>query len=152
MMTYCFIGLDIGRYEIDAFVLSTNREKISTFQFSQTHQGYNQLIEKIRHLEATGLTPIISAEGHDGNLAPLDEYLLSEGIIFKPLHPTAVSRYKEVLGQPQKTDAYDAYVIADLLKLQHKQIDPKKLQEQATALKSLSRTYFGSDQSQNSVF
>ena len=83
MMTYCFIGLDIGRYEIDAFVLSANRKKISTFQFSQTHCGYKQLIEKIHHLEKEGLTPIISAEGHDGNLAPLDEYLLNEGVIFK---------------------------------------------------------------------
>jgi transposase len=141
MTKYCFIGLDIGRYEIFASIVSENREEIEAFQFPQTHEGYQRFIEIVHHLELKGLTPVVSAEGHDGNLSPLDEYLIIEGIVFKPLHPTAVSRYKEVLGQPIKTDAYDAYVIADLLCLQHQRIEPKGQHQEGAEFKSLSRTF-----------
>ena len=141
MTKSCFIGLDVGRYEIFACVLSENREEITSFSFSQTHVGYNQLIDQVMHLQSQGLFPIVSAEGHDGNISPLDEYLITSQIPFKPLHPTAVSRYKEVLGQPQKTDAYDAFVIADLLWLQHQRIDEKQHHQEAGEFKSLSRTF-----------
>lgn len=141
MTKCCFIGLDIGRYEIFASIVSDNREEIEAFQFPQTHKGYEQFIEKVHQLQAKGLTVVVSAEGHDGNLSPLDEYLIVEGIVFKPLHPTAVSRYKEVLGQPIKTDAYDAYVIADLLCLQHQRIEPKSQHQESAEFKSLSRTF-----------
>jgi transposase len=74
-------------------------------------------------------------------MAPLDEYLLKEGIIFKPFHPTAVNRHKDVLGQPQKTDSYDAYAIADLLFFQHQTTETIKIEQQVGELKSLSRAY-----------
>ena len=141
MTKSCFIGLDVGRYEIFACVLSENLKEITSFSFSQTHVGYNQLIDQVMHLQSQGLFPIVSAEGHDGNISPLDEYLITSQIPFKPLHPTAVSRYKEVLGQPQKTDAYDAFVIADLLWLQHQRIDEKQHHQEAGEFKSLSRTF-----------
>ena len=96
------------------------------------------MIAKANQLSTEGLIPIVSAEGHDGNIAPLDEYLITEGIVFKPLHPTAVSRYKEVLGQPHKTDAYDAYVIADLLSHQHQRLPQKVVDMEISELKNLS--------------
>ena len=141
MSRYCFIGLDTGRCTIYACAVDENGEKILSKSLGQTHCGYEQLLTSILKLQADGLTPIVSAEGHDGNIGPLDEYLLSEGIGFKPLHPTAVSRYKAVLGQPHKTDAYDAYVIAELLRNLHQRIDQKVAEGQTTELKSLSRTY-----------
>lgn len=140
-MTHCFIGLDIGRYTIVACVVDETGQPLDTFEFPQTHQGYEQAIGKIKQLSQSGLTPVVSAEGHDGNIAPLDEYLMTEGYIFKPLHPVAVSRYKEVLGQPQKTDAYDAYVIADLLRVVHQRTPQKFISTTAAEIKSLSRTY-----------
>lgn len=66
---------------------------------------------------------------------------MKEGFIFKPVHPTAVNRHKDVLGQPQKTDAYDAYVIADLLFFQHEQIPKMQREEYISELRSLSRAY-----------
>ena len=84
---------------------------------------------------------IVGAEGHDGNLAPLDGYLLAEGIPVLSIHPTAVNRHKDYLGQSQKTDAYDAYVIADLLFFQHERLDPIQSEVLSRELKSLSRTY-----------
>ena len=123
MTKCCFIGLDVGRYEIFACVLSENREEITSFSFSQIHVGYNLLIDQVMDLQSQGLFPIVSSEGHSVNLSPLDEYLITSQISFKPLNPNAVSRYKEVLGQPQKTDAYDAFVMADLLWLQHHRKD-----------------------------
>lgn len=140
-MSPSFIGLDVGRYTIDVFVLSQEREKVAAFTISQTHQGYEQLIDFINQRRTEADLPLVAAEGHDGNLAPLDGYLLAEGITVLSVHPTAVNRHKDYLGQRQKTDAYDAYVIADLLFFQHQRLDPLQSEALSRELKSLSRTY-----------
>lgn len=141
MDRHLFIGLDIGRYTIFASIVNDQGEEIDHFSIEQSHAGYAQLIVKINQLEAEGFSPVVASEGHDGNIAPLDGYLLDEGIVFKPLHPIAVSRYKEILGQPQKSDAYDAFVIASLLREVHHKIPEKVSVAHASELKALSRTY-----------
>ena len=141
MNAFCFVGLDIGRYNIAVCIIDEAENKLDSFTITQTHQGYQQLIDKLLQLKSDGLIPIVSSEGHDGNLAPLDEYLLDEAILFKPLHPTAVNRYKDVLGAPHKTDDYDAYVIADLLRVQHGKIPAHQHQKESAEFKNLSRTY-----------
>ena len=95
MTKYCFVGIDIGRYQNHAFFMDNERNKIKEFPFMQTHVGYEKLISEISSIEKQGFTPIVAAEGHSGNMAPLDEYLLAEGIIVKPVHPTSVNRHKK---------------------------------------------------------
>ena len=141
MNAFCFVGLDIGRYNIAVCIIDEAENELDSFSITQTHQGYQQLIDKLLQLKSDGLIPIVSSEGHDGNLAPLDEYLLDEAILFKPLHPTAVNRYKDLLGAPHKTDDYDAYVIADLLRTQHSKIPVHQHQKNSAEFKNLSRTY-----------
>ena len=141
MNAFCFVGLDIGHYNIAVCIIDEAENKLDSFTITQTHQGYQQLIDKLLQLKADGLIPIVSSEGHDGNLAPLDEYLLDEAILFKPLHPTAVNRYKDLLGVPHKTDDYDAYVIADFLRTQHAKIPVHQHQKNSAEFKNLSRTY-----------
>ena len=89
MDRYCFIGLDIGRFSFFASIVNESGQEIQSLSFSQTHCGYEQLIAQVNQLSSQGLTPIVSADGHLGNIAQLDEYLITEGIVFKPLHPTA---------------------------------------------------------------
>ena len=139
MNAFCFVGLDIGHYNIAVYIIDEAENKLANFTIKQTHQHYQQLIDKLLQLKADGLIPIVSSEGHDGNLAPLDEYLLDEEILFKPLHPTAVNRYKDILGARHKTDDYDAYVIADFLRSQHAKIPAH--QKHSAEFKNLSRTY-----------
>ena len=88
MNAFCFVGLDIGRYNIAVCIIDEAENELDSFSITQTHQGYQQLIDKLLQLKSDGLIPIVPSEGHDGNLAPLDEYLLDEAILFKPLHPT----------------------------------------------------------------
>ena len=141
MNAFCFVGLDIGHYNIAICIIDEAENKLDSFTIPQTHQGYQQLIDKLLQLKSDGLIPIVSSEGHDGNLAPLDEYLLDEAILFKPLHPIAVNRYKDFLGVPHKTDDYDAYVIADFLRTQHAKIPAHQHQKNSAEFKNLSRTY-----------
>ena len=108
MNAFCFVGLDIGHYNIAVYIIDEAENKLANFTIKQTHQDYQQLIDKLLQLKADGLIPIVASEGHDGNLGPLDEYLLNEAILFKPLHPTAVNRYKDLLGARHKTNDYDA--------------------------------------------
>ena len=136
MNAFCFVGLDIGRYNIAVCIIDEAENELDSFSITQTHQGYQQLIDKLLQLKSDGLIPIVSSEGHDGNLAPLDEYLLDEAILFKPLHPTAVNRYKDLLGAPHKTDDYDAYVIADLLRTQHSNIPVHQHQKNSAEFKN----------------
>ena len=136
MNAFCFVGLDIGHCNIAVCIIDEAENKLDNFTITQTHQGYQQLIDKLLQFKADGLIPIVSSEGHDGNLAPLDE-----AILFKPLHPTAVNRYKDLLGVPHKTDDYDAYVIADFLRTQHAKIPVHQHQKNSAEFKNLSRTY-----------
>jgi len=84
----------------------------------------------------------VGAEGHAGDLAPLDQYLNDEGFEFVSIQPLKVKRFKDILGQPQKTDSYDAYVIAEFLRNRgddlknHPRFDPT-----IQGVKKLSRTY-----------
>ena len=149
MNAFCFVGLDIGHYNIAVYIIDEAENKLANFTIKQTHQHYQQLIDKLLQLKADGLIPIVSSEGHDGNLAPLDEYLLDEEILFKPLHPTAVNRYKDILGARHKTDDYDAYVIADFLRSQHAKIPAH--QKHSAEFKNLSRTYKAFSKNQNPV-
>ena len=141
MNAFCFVGLDIGHHNIAVCIIDDAENKLDSFTITQTHHGYQLLIDKLLRLKADELTPIVSSEGHDGNLAPLDEYLLNEEILFKPAHPIAVNRYKDLLGVPHKTDDYDAYVIADFLRTQHAKIPLHQHQKNSAEFKNLSRTY-----------
>ena len=130
-----------GYWTLQHRLYASLMRRLDSFTIPQTHQGYQQLIDKLLQLKSDGLIPIVSSEGHDGNLAPLDEYLLDEAILFKPLHPIAVNRYKDFLGVPHKTDDYDAYVIADFLRTQHVKIPVHQHQKNSAEFKNLSRTY-----------
>lgn len=118
MKDFFFVGLDIRRYKCWCAFLDKHRVKIASFPFENSHQGYQKLLQDIREKEEElSLTPLVSAEGHSGHLSPLDQYLLQEGITFIPLQPIAVSRHRDLFGQPTKTDEYDAFIIAHLLSL-----------------------------------
>ncbi len=56
MTKCCFIGLDVGRYEMFACVLSENREEITSFCFPQT-PVVGRTIECLSHFRSRSFSP-----------------------------------------------------------------------------------------------
>ena len=52
MNTFCFVGLDIGHYNIACTLLMRRKTSWLTFSIKQTHQDYQQLIDKLLQLKA----------------------------------------------------------------------------------------------------
>ncbi|MBS3789110.1 IS110 family transposase, partial [Candidatus Bipolaricaulota bacterium] len=116
--------------------------RVEELSFSNHHSGYEQFLDKLGNLEEKGITVTLGAEGHAGNLSPLDQYLNEENFQFVSIHPLKVRRYKDILGQPQKTDNYDAYVIADFLRSREDQLKNRpRFDPTIQEVKKLSRTY-----------
>ena len=62
-----------------------------------------------------GLAPIVGIEGYNGYASPFDQYLMDQGITIKQINNLTLDRYRQLFGQPYKTDEYDAQLIASYL-------------------------------------
>jgi len=138
-----FVGLDVGQEEMEAVWLSKNGDgSKGSISISNNHEGYQELLSKLKEFSKQGQAPAVGVESHDGYLSPLNEYLGDEGITLVSINPIRVRRYKDLLGQQKKTDNYDAYAIADFLKTRKDQLENlPKFEPRTQRLKKLSRTY-----------
>lgn len=137
-----YVGLDVGRESLEAVWVDGEGNRVHSLSFSNDNAGYEMFLSELSQRQKEGTSLTVGAEGHAGDLAPLDQYLHDEGFEFVSIQPLKVRRFKDILGQPQKTDSYDAYVIAEFLRNRgdelknHPRFDPT-IQE----VKKLSRTY-----------
>ncbi len=137
-----YAGLDVGKESIEAVFVDESGNRVDGFSFSNDHSGYEQFLKELQTRREKGAKIVVGAEGHAGNLSPLDQYLNDESFQLLSLHPLKVRRFKDILGQPQKTDSYDAYVIADFLKSREGQLENSpRFDPTIQAVKKLSRTY-----------
>ncbi|MEF8726293.1 MAG: IS110 family transposase [Candidatus Bipolaricaulota bacterium] len=137
-----YVGLDVGRSSVEAVWVNEEGEKVDNLSFPNNHQGYERFIEELNRLQEEGYTLVLGAEGHSGNLSPLDQYLNDENFKFLSIHPLKVCRYKDILGQPKKTDNYDAYVVADFLRSKGDRLEnTPQFDPVVQQAKKLSRTY-----------
>jgi transposase len=137
-----YVGLDVGKESIEAVFVDESGNRVDGFSFSNDHSGYEQFLKELQTRREKGAKIVVGAEGHAGNLSPLDQYLNDESFQLLSLHPLKVRRFKDILGQPQKTDSYDAYVIADFLKSREGQLENSpRFDPTIQAVKKLSRTY-----------
>lgn len=138
----CFIGLDVGREDMEAVWINEEGERMGSLTFLNNHEGYDQFIKKLKELEEQDFKPVIGVEGHAGDVSPLDGYLWQEGFLLFSIHPLRINRHKDILGQPQKTDNYDAYVIADFLHSREHQLENMpQFKARVQGVKKLSRTH-----------
>ncbi len=137
-----YVGLDVGRESMEAVWIGEEGELIDDLSFANDHSGYEEFLHQLHNLREEGGSLTVGAEGHAGDLTPLDQYLSDEGFEFLSIHPLKVRRYKDILGQPQKTDHYDAYVIADFLRSREGQLENSpQFDPTIQEVKKLSRTY-----------
>jgi len=137
-----FVGLDVGKESLEAVWINGKGERMDDLSFSNDNAGYEEFLRKLKEVSEEGDRVVVGAEGHAGNLTPLDQYVTEEGLKFISIHPLKVRRYKDILGQPQKTDSYDAYIIADFLRSKEDQLENKpQFDPTVQSVKKLSRTY-----------
>lgn len=137
-----FVGLDVGRDSMEAVFVDEEGSKVDGFSFPNDHSGYEQFLSKLQSLREAGNALLVGAEGHAGDLTPLDQYLNEEDFKFLSIHPLKVRRYKDLLGQPKKTDRYDAYVVADFLRSKGDQLENNpQFNPVIQEVKKLSRAY-----------
>jgi transposase len=120
-----YIGIDGHRSEHHALFMDTDGSGLTAFSFGNTHSGCLEFIKRVKKSKMTlKKIPVIGAEGHNGNLKLLQDYLSKCGLdlIFKPIKPIKIKRHRDILGPPRKSDHYDAYVIADFLRTREQQI------------------------------
>ena len=137
-----YVGLDVGRESMEAIWVNEEGRRTDSLSFTNDNAGYEEFLRKLQESREAGKTITVGAEGHAGDLSPLDQYLTEEGFKFLSIHPLKVRRYKDILGQPQKTDRYDAYVIADFLRSKGNQLENRpQFDPTVQSVKKLSRTY-----------
>jgi transposase len=127
---------------MEAVWVDEEGKRVDSLSFPNENSGYEEFLQKLGKLREKGNTITVGAEGHAGDLSPLDQYLNDEGFQFFSIQPLKVRRYKDILGQPKKTDNYDAYVIADFLRSRRDLLENKpQFDPTIQAVKKLSRTY-----------
>jgi len=137
-----YVGLDVGRESMEAIWVDEEGRRTDSLSFTNDNAGYEEFLRKLQESRETGKTITVGAEGHAGDLSPLDQYLNEEDFKFLSIHPLKVRRYKDILGQPQKTDRYDAYVIADFLRSRENQLENRpQFDPTVQEVKKLSRTH-----------
>jgi len=137
-----YVGLDVARDSMEAVWVDEEGERIGSLSFANDNSGYEEFLGKLHKFREAGDDITVGAEGHAGDLTPLDQYLNDEGFDFLSIHPLKVRRYKDILGQPQKTDNYDAYVVADFLRSREDLLENKpQFDPVIQKVKKLSRTY-----------
>ena len=103
-----YVGLDVGRESLEAVWVDGEGNRVHSLSFSNDNAGYELFLSELSKSTEEGTRLTVGAEGHAGDLAPLDQYLNDEGFEFVSIQPLKVRRFKDILGQPQKTDSYDA--------------------------------------------
>ena len=93
-----YVGLDVGRESMEAVWVDKEGKRMDSLSFPNENSGYEEFLQKLEKLREKDNTIIVGAEGHAGDLSPLDQYLNEEGFQFLSIQPLKVRRYKDILG------------------------------------------------------
>ncbi len=110
------VGIDIGSKEHRIAAMNPERQIIAEWSIKHRHSEFKQTCHQIKSLAAQHSLPvIIGIEGYNGYAAPFDKYLIVQGFEVKQVNNLTLNRYRQLFGQPFKTDEYDARLIASYL-------------------------------------
>jgi transposase len=108
----CFVGIDIAKARFDAHfhcpdALAT-RDKAQRLKLPCNPQGYDKLIETLRHLQLERIV-LEASGGYETTLLAL---LQEAGLPVVAINPRQVRDFAKAMGRLAKTDAIDAEVLA----------------------------------------
>lgn len=115
MRIWC--GIDLGQRTSRVSVIGDNGAQLANFTIQNSAVGVRELQATLRgHTRSPRRDITIAMEDRTG-LLPRE--LLRSGYRVVPIHPAAVSRYRQSLTTSgSKSDRYDAFVLASLARLE----------------------------------
>ena len=112
----CFVGIDWAAATHAVCVLDTHGRRVAGFTVEHTAAGLAGLIRRLARLGRAEDMPV-AIERPDGRLV---DALLQAGHPVVPVSPNAIKTWRESeTGSGAKSDAADAYAIADYLRCRH---------------------------------
>lgn len=133
-----FVGIDWAAATHAVCVLDTDGRKIAAFTVAHTADGLTGLVRRLARIGAPDAMPI-AIERPDGRLV---DVLLEAGHPVVPVSPNAIKTWRESeTGSGAKSDAGDAYVIADYLRCRQRRLSVAvPYTPQTKALRTVVRT------------
>lgn len=114
------VGIDIGKTINMGYCRCPNGAEIKSFPFSNTSEGFELLWEKIRrvkHANALEKT-VVGFEATGSYAEPVRYFLKQKGVTLVQVNCAHAKRLRELQdNSPNKTDAKDPKVIADIIEL-----------------------------------
>lgn len=111
------IGIDVAKYAHKTVCLDDQGEKLGkTLSFTNTTEGYQQLLSYFSFLGITPENSKIGLEATGNHWENLSSFLSSKGFHLILLNPYQTNKYRQALMKKAKTDDIDALVIAGLIR------------------------------------
>ncbi len=133
-----FVGIDWAAEKHAVCVLDTSGRRVAAFSIEHSAAGFSDLVRRLGRL-ATCEHVAVAIERPDGRLV---DTLLEAGLAVVPVSPNAIKTWRESeAGSGAKSDAGDAYVIADYLRCRAARLEPiKPYSAHTKALRTVVRT------------
>jgi transposase len=133
-----YVGIDWAAASHAVCVLDEAGRRVAAFSIEHSSAGFTTLVRRLSRL-ATADRIAVAIERPDGRLV---DTLLEAGFAVVPVSPNAIKTWRESeAGSGAKSDAGDAYVIADYLRCRAARLDPIQPHSPATvALRTVVRT------------
>lgn len=110
------IGIDVGSQIHRIAAMNPQGKIIDQWSIKHRYNDFRQATQRMQSLsEQYSLPLIVGMEGYNGYASPFDNYLIDQGISLKQINNLTLDRYRQLFGQPYKTDEYDAQLIASYL-------------------------------------
>lgn len=133
-----FVGIDWAAENHAICVLDAAGRRVAAFSIEHSAAGFSALVGRLGRLASPELIAV-AIERPDGRLV---DTLLEAGFAVVPVSPNAIKTWREAeAGSGAKSDAGDAYVIADYLRCRAARLDPiQPFSAHTVALRTVVRT------------
>lgn len=116
-----YIGVDTHKFTHTACVINTGNDKLLTFTFKNQPRYFDEVLIKIK-LISKHHAIIFGLEDTQSFGFLFSNYLTQKGYEVKQVNPALANAYRISLPNFHKSDAYDAYCVAKVLKDSYKQL------------------------------
>jgi transposase len=110
------LGIDVSKKSCRYLLLNEQGQKLKSFSLDNTHEAFQNLLERLKGLSIPKEKLLIGLEASGGFWENLYSHLKENGFSIVLLNPYHTNKFREALAKKAKTDDIDALVIAQLLR------------------------------------
>ena len=111
-----YLGIDVSKKFCRYLILNEEGQKIKSFSLDNTHEAFQNLLERLKGLSIPKENLLIGLEASGSFWENLYSHLKENGFSVVLLNPYHTNKFREALAKKAKTDDIDALVIAQLLR------------------------------------